>query len=215
MAYLIARNHINGGYIDVRPEDIPEELKNKRIIIEDLDSDGNVMSTNTLVEEDKDLILSVMVAINDNLYLAKKEDVEIFNDDEIEVIKELMWRDNFFLTKESIEKLKVFLNIHKLEKIKFALHLSRKDIYGGYQFCTSPNNPFYLKEFDFIEAFEFIEEREGIYYAVTNEGEKHWDFIEEPTKKQAQYQRRKNDNRIVFFSFEDWKEYLVSENELL
>lgn len=72
----------------------------------------------------------------------------------------------------------------------------------------------YARPYTFNEAIEFIEERDGIYYAITKEGNRHWDFIDKPTKKQARYQRNKHGNRIVFKSFTDWKEYLVNEDEL-
>ncbi|MBO0558972.1 hypothetical protein EXQ37_03815 [Clostridium botulinum] len=73
----------------------------------------------------------------------------------------------------------------------------------------------HLKKFGLIEALEFIKNREGIYYAVNNSGEREYDFVDKPTKKQAKYQRVKNGRRTVFLSFKDWKEYIVNENELI
>lgn len=203
------------GYATVLAEDIPEEFKNKKIIVEDLDAEGKTINREILNERDKDLFLCSMVAEYGILSVTPKEYLRKFNKRELEIIEKYIWRYDFYLTKDKVEYFKKLFNQNSLEKIEFALKISGIDelTYFG-SFVVSMNSPYHAKIFTLEEAFEFVENRDGIYYAVNNEGEKHWDFIDKPTKKQAQYQRRKHGNRIVFLSFMDWKEYAVSENEL-
>lgn len=213
MSFLIARNGFNGNLFDVELEDIPCELKNKRIIIESLDNSGQVVETNTLNAQDKDSMLCALVAIKGNLSLSTKKYFDHFSSEELEIIKDLILRFNFFLTSSKVTELKAYFEKHSIEKIKFALDMSDYRLQGNYYFINTKHK-LAFKKFDYTEAMTFIENREGIYYAIDNNGEKTWDFIDKPSKKQAQYQRKKNGNRIAFLSFQSWKEYIISEEDL-
>jgi hypothetical protein len=61
--------------------------------------------------------------------------------------------------------------------------------------------------FTFKEALSFIDIRKGFYYAIDKQGDRSYDFIDEPTENQIKYQQKKNGNQVVFLSFSDWKLY--------
>ncbi|MES5866656.1 hypothetical protein [Bacillus cereus group sp. RP32] len=207
----------NKGYIGINPKDIPDELKKKRIIIQDLDDEGNVVKEAVANESDKDTMLSSLVAKYGFTALTPLESWDRFTDEEKKIINYITDEELKYLTEQRIQDFRAFFDEHGARKIDLALQISKGRQYGPY-----PYEPYfivklgseYARPYTFNEAIEFIEERDGIYYAITKEGNRHWDFVDKPTKKQARYQRNKHGNRIVFKSFTDWKEYLVNEDEL-
>lgn len=208
----------NRGYIEINPNNIPDELKNKRIIIQDLDEAGNVIQETVANESDKDTMLSALVAKYGFAALTPLEALDEFTDEEKKIINYITDEDCKYLTDKRIQEFRSLFDEHGVRKIDFALHISQgsqHNPYSSYQayFLVQMGSE-YARSYTFKEALEFIDERDGIYYAITKEGNRHWDFIDKPTKKQARYQRNKHGNRIVFKSFTDWKEYLVNEDEL-
>ncbi|WP_236734969.1 hypothetical protein [Bacillus mycoides] len=207
----------NKGYIGIHPGDIPNELKKKRIIIQDLDDEGNIIQECVANEGDKDTMLSSLVAKYGFAALTPQKALSDFTDEEKKIINYITDDTLKYLTEKRIKEFRNLFDKHGSKKIDFAMQMS-----FGTQYNSYSNNSFfsvqlgneYARSYTFDEALEFIEERKGIYYAITKDGNRHWDFVDKPTKKQARYQRNKHGNRIVFKSFADWKEYLVSEDEL-
>lgn len=201
----------NDGWINISGSGIPAELKNKRIIIEDLDDKGNVIQRTILDEEDKDDVLAVVTAKRGYISISNEKDLIQFTEEQKDIIHEILEREDIFLSKKQTIFFKNLFKENSLEKIQYALNLMQ----DNRAFNTAMNSPYYAKKFFmFEEALDFINERDGIYYAMKKDGTKHLDFIDKPTKKQAVYQRVKNGNQIVFLSFADFKIYVVSEDEL-
>ncbi|CUB59646.1 hypothetical protein BN2127_JRS10_05162 [Bacillus subtilis] len=208
----------NRGYIEINPNNIPDELKNKRVIIQDLDEDGNVIQETVANESDKDTMLSALVAKYGFAALTPLKALDEFTDEEKKIKNYITDEDCKYLTDKRIQEFRSLFDEHGVRKIDFALHISQGSQHNPYSsyhsyFLVQMGSE-YARSYTFKEALEFIDERDGIYYAITKEGNRHWDFIDKPTKKQARYQRNKHGNRIVFKSFTDWKEYLVNEDEL-
>ncbi|NRQ69742.1 hypothetical protein HQK17_16360 [Bacillus cereus] len=208
----------NKGYIEINPNNIPNELKNKRIIIQDLDDDGNVIQETAVNESDKDTMLSSLVAKYGFAALTPLKALDEFTDEEKKIINYITDDDCKYLTDKRIQEFRSLFDEHGVRKIDFALQISQGSHHNPYSYYHAyflvQMGSEYARSYTFEEALEFIDERDGIYYAITKEGNRHWDFIDKPTKKQARYQRNKYGNRIVFKSFTDWKEYLVNEGEL-
>ncbi|MGR5990167.1 hypothetical protein ACT7C6_09650 [Bacillus paranthracis] len=163
-------------------------------------------------------MLSSLVAKYGFAALTPLEALDEFTDEEKKIINYITDEDCKYLTDKRIQEFRSLFDEHGVRKIDFALQISQgshHNPYSSYQayFLVQMGSE-YARSYTFKEALEFIDERDGIYYAITKEGNRHWDFIDKPTKKQARYQRNKHGNRIVFKSFTDWKEYLVNEDEL-
>ncbi|PHC36789.1 hypothetical protein COF09_28945 [Bacillus toyonensis] len=207
----------NKGYIGIHPEGIPNELKNKRIIIQDLDIEGNIIQECVANESDKDTMLASLVAKYGFTALTPQKALLNFTDEERKIINYITDDTLKYLTEKRIKEFRNLFDKHGSKKIDFAMKMSfgtQYDLYSNAYFFSVQLGSEYARSYTFYEALEFIEQRDGIYYAITRDGQRHWDFVDKPTKKQARYQRNKHGNRIVFKSFTDWKEYLVSEDEL-
>ncbi|MEN6656608.1 MULTISPECIES: hypothetical protein [Bacillus] len=148
------------------------------------------------------LILNVIA------YTMHEKDLLQFTEEQKDIINEILEREDMFLSKKQTIFFKNLFKENSLEKIQYALDLMQ----DNWAFNTAMNSPYYAKKSSaFEEALDFINESDGIYYAMKQDGTKHLDFIDKPTKEQAVYQRVKNGNRIVFLSFLDFKIYVVSE----
>lgn len=201
----------NGGWVNVSGSEIPAELRNKRIIIEETDDEGKVIQQTILDEEDKNDILAAITAKRGYISISNEKDLLQFTEKQTKIIHEVLEQEDTFLSKEQISFFKNLFKENSLEKIQYALGLMQDN--GA--FDTTLNSPYYAKKFStFEEALDFINERDGVYYAMKKDGTKHLDFIDKPTKKQAVYQRLKNGHQIVFLNFADFKIYVVSEEEL-
>lgn len=105
--------------------------------------------------------------------------------------------------------LKKFLNI-PYEKRQYILKLVSTQGEPSFYSCNYLGT--YTKvKLSLLEAIEFVESQAGVYYAVDNTGERTYDFIDIPTKKQAVNRRIKYGNRIVFLNFNNFTEYRVNE----
>lgn len=198
--------------------------KNRKLKLEEYDDDGNLVEIRELDNED----LFVLCLHNTNMYnatkFARKEDLGKFNKEELEIIDKIFNTKAYdcycngksipfyWFDKDAVKWFEKFFKTYNYNEIKFALELmTTSDIR---KFNVSPKSPYFGKELNFFTVLKFIRERDGFYYAVNNKGERAYDFVDKPTKRQVKYQRTKNGNRCVFLSFKDWKEYIVMENEL-
>jgi hypothetical protein len=200
-----------GGFYEVHASKLPEDFKNKRIIIQSLDAEGNALEATSLSDIDKDAVLETLWAIYGPTLYIREKFKGLFTEKELPLLEKMLdLRDILYVADEYVQELRHLLNEHSVEKISFALDISQA--YAA--FNAHPNNPYFEKTFTFEEALDFIAERSGIYFAIDKHGRKRYDFVDKPTKKQAYYQRTKNGNSVVFLSFTDWKIHTVSNNEL-
>ena len=108
-------------------------------------------------------------------------------------------------------ELRSLFDKHGHQKVKLAYDMSLGlGMWGDGYFMVMPKSPYFRMKFTFEEAMDFINERNGFYYAMDKQGNRRYDFIDEPTKSQIKYQQNKNGNQVVFLSFSDWKLYKVS-----
>lgn len=197
--------------------------KNRKLKLEEYDDDGNLIDVKEFVGDDLFNFIHYQTNFNEALSVARKNDIDIFSKEQIKIIdkiitlsrlshayveseKEIYW----FTDAES----KMFKNLfEKIPKqdLEFAIELANGN-QGG--FNTSLKSKYAFKKYSLFDALRFINSRDGIYYAVNNDGKRAYDFVNKPTKQQAKYQRIKNGRRTVFLNFSDWKEYIVSEDEL-
>ncbi|RFM19723.1 hypothetical protein C1147_08600 [Clostridium botulinum] len=90
---------------------------------------------------------------------------------------------------------------------------SINNIYGNGISTDQLRMGFQFDDYSFQGCYNWVKSISGIYYSVYNDGTRCWDFIDnKPTYKQAKYQNNKG-RRIIFFSFKDWKEYIMNLNE--
>lgn len=187
---------------------------NRKLKIEEYDESGGVIDVIEFSQEDLFQFLLYKNNSNISFDTARKEDREYFKSNDLELVKKMLPHfDHHFFNKEMIKEIEYILKKYTKEQIEFALNF---DIGPGndqgYVFTMEVYNE--LKQMSFKDKLEWIKNSVGIYYAVSNSGQRGMFYLEKPTKKQAAYQRQKNDKRIVFFSFKDWKEYTVAEKEL-
>ncbi|NEZ80357.1 hypothetical protein EXM60_14515 [Clostridium botulinum] len=193
--------------------------KNRKLKLEEYDNKGNLVDIREFSDNDLFSFISIKIRNNDSLGIARKKDLECFSKEELELINDIMYylfitgdhSFSWFTNKETKIFQRIFAESTK-EELKFALELTN---YDQYAFNINLKSKYAFMKFNFSEALEFIKSRDGIYYAVNNNGERAYDFVDKPTKKQVKYQRVKNGRRTVFFSFKDWKEYIVNEEELI
>lgn len=198
--------------------------KNRKLKLEEYDDNGNLIEVRELDDED----LFTLCMHNTNAYkatkFARKEDLDEFNKEELEIIDKVFdtkvydcyCREKsipfYWFDKETVGWFKEFFKTYNQNEIKFALEMIHYS--DGRKFNVSPKSPYFGKELNLLTVLKFIRERDGFYYAVNNKGERTYDFVDKPTKKQVKYQRTKNGNRCIFLNFKDWEEYLVTEDEL-
>lgn len=122
-------------------------------------------------------------------------------------------RDYDLINDFTPELINFFLEFFKMpeEKIDYILSITYSS--GQYGLILPLGSP-YKRRLNLLDSIEFVNQRNGVYYAVNNAGKKTFDFIDKPSRKQVKYQRVKNGCRTVFLSFHDWKEYLITEDEL-
>lgn len=191
------------------------DLKNRKLFLNEYDDNGNLLESRELDPRHiRNLIQFSQYA--SSVDLMRLEQKEKFTSTEWNRLKDLecrLFRENFnFDDAEYIDLLKELFSYPK-EKYDYILSLVSSQGEKSFINCDY-NSPYPTLKFTLIEAIQFVNSRSGVYYAVNNEGQKTYDFIEVPTLRQATNRRNKHGDRIVFLSFQDWKEYAVSENEL-
>lgn len=158
----------------------------------------------------------------ENYQIERKADREYFDNEIAEIARRIVGRIvndkaydyhmHNYLNKNTIKMVEDLIDTYGIDAIKFAL-----DFMSGYD---EPVYNFNMKDYNlkkketFLERLEWIKNSSGMWYAMDSSGKIGMAYLEEPTKKQAKYQRTKNDMFIVFLSFRDFKEYKVDESEL-
>lgn len=197
---------------------------NRKLVLKEYDDDGNIIEEREFSNVELAKFLSIIRNDFDFLKVARYKYIKQFTDKELIQINTFidhmssssLYNGGKVIGLDSEEDTKFYKELFKMpkDKINLALQLSTpKEIGGG--FNTLVSSPYSNMNLSFDKALEFIDSREGIYYTVNNEGIRRWDFVDKPTLKQYRYQLRKNRERTVFLSFNDWKEYIVNECDLL
>lgn len=206
----------------------------KKIMIVEYDVDGNEIEKNCLVEH-RDIIDLYRGGYNlerfPKRFLLDKLDRDIFTEKQWLTIERSDYPDmidihfeknNFFkiefihadINTKSLAIWKSFFKESK-EKQKFILGIYGHLHYPSWQWIINMKTKLNYEREDFKSCYDWVNKTNGLYYAVDNNGTRTWDFIDvKPTEKQAKYQRVTNGRRIIFLSFNDWKEYTVNEDEL-
>lgn len=195
--------------------------KNRKLMMVEYDDDKNIIDVRRFGDDELSMFLCNMWNEYKQIEIARKKHREQFSEEQLELIHRIIinsagWRayesekELSFILDEDVELFKEILK-EPIEKIEFALKLANP-MEGSFNVQLA--SPYSRMKLNFLQALEFINNREGIYYTVTNEGKRRWDFVDKPTLKQYRYQLQKNGERTVFLSFKDWKEYLVNESDL-
>ncbi|WP_407301696.1 hypothetical protein [Clostridium botulinum] len=200
-------------------------MNNKKVFIIEYDDNNNEIDRNCIADE-KWLFKNYYQFVN-RRYLLDKKDREIFNDKQWEIIEYFEGEpirlytsmdsdyscliSNAKLNVDKIEIWKRFFN-EPIELQQFV-----KKIYKQHLWQWHINRPIKdgipFDDYSFQGCYSWVKSISGIYYSVYNDGTRCWDFIDnKPTYKQAKYQDNKG-RRIIFFSFKDWKEYIMNLNE--
>lgn len=205
--------------------------KNRKLKLEEYDDNGTLIDVREFSENDMFAFIHQQTNNAKALSVARIKDLNIFSDEELVIVEKLIDysiykslystnRDTamfYWFTKIEANKIRKFLDKFdgNYNIISFALDLAMPVILDGESsFKTRIGAPYFNYKLTLGEALDFIKNRDGIYYTVNNNGERVYDFVDMPTKKQVKYQRTKNSNRTVFLNFKDWKEYIIDESEL-
>ena len=198
--------------------------KNRKLVLKEYDDEGNLLEEREFGEKDLAKFISIIRNDNDNLKIARYKHLKQFTEEELELIDRCIYHmklhsnytNNYRIigldTDEDVEYYKKLLKMPK-EKIELALKLSTPHT-GGFNVSLGSPYAYINNKMNLHDAIEFINNRTGIYYTVTNEGKRRWDFVDKPTLKQYKYQLKKNGERTVFLNFQDWKEYIITEEDL-
>lgn len=187
---------------------------NRKLKLEEYDDNGNIIDT---IEFSQNDLWDFYVYKNNwsiDFDIARKKDREYFKGDELELAKKMInLIDNNYFGLDKIKNIEtIFFNYTK-DQINFAINF--KDYFyniSNYIFYGDEEN--FIRSLSFIDILEYIKSNNGFWYTIDDQGKIGMAYLKEPTRKQAKYQRIKNDKRIIFFDFKDCKEFLVSENSL-
>lgn len=207
-------------------------MNTKKLVLIEYDENGNEVDSNVIMENDE-LVNAINSGgqriIPDRLFLDKK-DRDLFTAEQWKIIEQLqgssivqIWADGRNKYGRLIGE-QVFIKANFNKELENVWHQFFKEPQGVQDFISKllTNWTWHVLlsyEFSFgcslKEQIDWVNHTQGIYYAVDNQGNRVWDFVDEkPTLKQAKYQRKKG-RRIVFLNFKDWKEYIVNESELM
>lgn len=199
-----------------------KNMKNRKLFLNEYDDDGNLLESRELNNDLLGDFVCTVLSRDRQIDIVRKSVREKFTDKEwniIYYIKGVDFNVYHYASKfhgmdfEDDDVLKLLRDIfdsNSEDKISFAI---REICYKGFK-CKLAS-PFSGLSLGFMDAIKFINSRHGIYYAVNNYGERTYDFVDErPTKKQAEYRRKKYGDRIVYMDFIDFKEYSINEDDL-
>lgn len=198
--------------------------KNRKLVLKEYDDNGNLLEERVFGEKELAKFISIVRNDYDQLKVARYKHLKQFTEEELELIEKCIYHmalnsnynSNYRVigldTDEDVEFYKELLKMPK-EKLELAINLSTPH-QGGFNVSMGSPYAHISSKMTLDDAIEFINNRTGIYYTVTNEGKRRWDFVDKPTLKQYKYQLQKNGERTVFLNFQDWKEYIVTEEDL-
>jgi hypothetical protein len=187
---------------------------NRKLKLEEYDDDGNLIDTIEFCQGDLWNFYQMRNNSCNDLTIARKKDRDHFKGKELELMKRIMYLFNdYYFDENTIKDIETIFREYTVEEIEFALSF-KNYAYNECNYNFSMEEYFKIKEMSFYDLLKWVKDCEGIYYAVSNNSIKGMAYLKRPTKKQAKYQRQKNDKRIVFLNFRDWKEYIVNESEL-
>lgn len=191
--------------------------KNRKLKLEEYDDCGELID---VIEFSKNELWEFLILRNSpmcDISTSKKKDREYFKGEELEIAY-LIMRDiytNCLFDENSIKLIENILNKYNINEIRLAIDLSNSYRVSIPSLSLQENSKLRAQTKDFDSALKWIKRTDGIYFAVNNNGEKCWTYLTKPTQKQAKYQRQKHGRRIVFWNFRDWKEYDLTEEELI
>lgn len=198
------------GWVDINEQKLRNELTRKRVIVESLDEAGKVISKSELSSADTDVVVAALYAKYGARWIIEESYPGVFREDELKTAVDIIEMEYSVIpTQEDIISTKELFDNHGYTRIKMALDMSMSCQFGGQCFYVTPQSPYFSKRFDFRGALEFLATRKRFYYAVNSEGERRYDFVDEPTKKQITYQKSKNGNATVFLDLDNGKEYNI------
>lgn len=191
--------------------------KNRKLKLEEYDDNGTLIDVIEFDDDDLYSFCVSKVSSYNEFDIARKSEREYFKGEELELFHKIRFalhKYGSYITKKDIEEIDTIIKNNDLEVLKFVLDF--KDFgyseYVNYNFSLKEQSK--LRGLNLFDVLEWVKTNHGFWYAVDNKGDRGMAYLEEPTKKQAQYQRTKNGMRIVFLSFKDFKEYLVEESKL-
>lgn len=197
--------------------DVQYFTKNRKLKLEEYDNDGNLIDSIEFGNNDLMNFCNYKGNYYQGLDVAIKSDRKQFKGDELKLFKEMIKKSEIFrglISKDDINLASYIFENFTKEQIEFALEF-KNYIYNSLNYDFYSDDEIEMIEKKFLETLEWIKSSCGFYYAIDNDGFKGMAYINKPTGKQAKYQRQKHNRRIVFLSFKDWREHLVSENELI
>ena len=188
---------------------------NRKLKLEEYDDNGNIID---YVEfSSKDLMEFYLLKNNGyhDIRTARKCIKDYFNIGNKELKFKLLDHIfyNYRLNNDLVNYIESIITTYSDDELNFAFSL-KNYVYNECNFILSMKDNSFFQNMSFQDVLRWMKTIPGIYYAVANDGTKGMLYLDKPTKKQAKYQRQRNDKRIVFLSFKDWKEYSISENEL-
>ncbi|KOY12592.1 hypothetical protein [Paenibacillus xylanivorans] len=207
--YSIARA-TNRGWININEQKLRNELKRKRVIVETLGGEGEVVAKSELSCADTDVVLAALYAKYGARWIIEESYPGVFSNEELKTAVDLIEMEYSIIpTQDDIVSIKELFDNYGYTRITMALNMSESCQFGGQCFYVTPQSPYFSKRFDFREALAFLADRKRFYYAVNSEGKRSYDFVDEPTKKQVTYQRSKNGNATVFLDLDNGEEYNI------
>ncbi|MGG4344369.1 hypothetical protein [Paenibacillus lautus] len=209
-SYTIARG-MPYGWATVKESGLPAQFLQKRVYIESLDKNGKVIDKIEVSHNEKNTIMAALYAIHGVRLLINEMYPKLFTELEYETaIKVLEEQYRVVPTESEIMEVRSLFDKYNYKRVALASEMEKSGQYSYGYFAVTPKSPYFGKKFSFKEALDFLSEREGLYYAVNNDGNRCYDFVDKPNKSQINYQKKKNGNEVVFLNFEDWTEYKIS-----
>ena len=196
--------------------DVQYFTKNRKLKLEEYDDEGNLIDTIEFDNNELGNFLISKISSYNGFSVSRYAERNHFKGQQLQLFKQILWATGYrgeLITPENIKTIEDIFENNTFSQIKFALGL-KNYIYDELNLNFTMSDSSKIKKLNFYQILEWTHISPGIWYAIDDKGNKGMTYLEEPTKKQAKYQRTKNGKRIVFLSFKDWKEYLVLEDEL-
>ncbi|CEN75427.1 Uncharacterised protein [[Clostridium] sordellii] len=196
--------------------DVQYFTKNRKLKLEEYDDEGNLIDTIEFDNNELGNFLISKISSYNGFSVSRYAERNHFKGQKLQLFKQILWATGYrgdIITPENIKTAEDIFENNTLSQIKFALGL-KNYIYDELNLNFTMSDSSKIKNLNFYQILEWTNISPGIWYAIDDKGNKGMTYLEEPTKKQAKYQRAKNGKRIVFLSFKNWKEYLVLEDEL-